>query len=183
MSVKTAAALIFTTFALAGCGRPHVELRPSAGCDGGNLEDCATKCNDNVGRACYRLGWFYEENLEVKGSMRKSLEHYDQACNANFAVACRALGHLYWRGQRIDRNRKKALTYYDRACALGLPEACPTKDMLRVASGKKSGGADGDASFGFDVSVEGPDEPDAPKVNKPKNPDVPDAEVPAIEVP
>ena len=85
------------------------------------------------------------------------MDNYDRACNANFAVACRALGILYWRGKRVDRSRSKALSYFDRACKLGLPEACPTKDMLRKAAGKKKGGggaeADGDGGFSLSVSA------------------------------
>jgi len=139
------------------CGPAAVELRPSNSCDGGNLELCAERCDANEARACYRLGWFHEQDRDVKGSVKRAVDNYDRACNANFAVACRALGILYWRGKRVDRSRSKALSYFDRACKLGLPEACPTKDMLRKAAGKKKGGggaeADGDGGFSLSVSA------------------------------
>lgn len=167
------------------CGPSAVALVDAKTCDGGNLEECHKRCEgDNLGRACYRLGWFYEEDRDVDGSVKRALEYYDKACNANFAVACRALGNLYWLGERVDRNRGTAIVYYRRACDLGLPEACPTDDMLRLASGKstKPTGVDADAEggFGFSVSVGEPDEPKGPKApNAPSAPKAPEGEVPS----
>jgi TPR repeat protein len=176
MSGKSALMGVAVLFVLSACGPGAVELRPSKSCDGGNLEACASACDQNVGRACYRLGWFYEEDRDVKGSMTRALEYYDKACNANFAVACRALGILYWNGERLDRNRNKGIAYFDKACGLGLPEACPTDDMRRALhSGKKGSGAAAESEGGFGISVDvgGPEEPKAPSA--PSTPSAPSA--------
>ncbi|MCA9622122.1 MAG: sel1 repeat family protein [Myxococcales bacterium] len=175
---------IFGILLATACGPAAVELRPAKTCDGGNLEDCRTRCEANEGRACYRLGWFYEEDQEVKGSMSQAVDLYHRACSANFAVACRSLGMIHWEGKGVKRNFVKAIEYFKLACELGLPEACPDQDMLRIASGNRArGSASGDASFSVSVGVDeprGPDAPDAPAVN---TPDAPKAETPSLSVP
>lgn len=158
------------------CGPAAVELRPAKTCDGGNLEDCRAKCDQNQGRACYRLGWFYEEDHEVKGSMKQAIDLYHQACSAKFAVACRALGMLHWEGKGVKKNPFKAIEYFKIACDLGLPEACPDDDMLRVADRSERGGGSGGLSLEANVSVGAPDEPEGP--NAPSSPSAPDAPQP-----
>lgn len=175
-SVLACWALLFAT----ACGPAAVELRPAKTCDGGNLEDCRARCNENVGRACYRLGWFYEEDHEVDGSMKTAVDLYHQACSAKFAPACRALGMIHWEGKGVKQNFFKAIEYFKIACDLGQPEACPDDDMLRVANRNKGGSSGG---FGVDASVsvgtpDQPDNPDAP--SGPSGPDAPKAEPPSV---
>src|SRR5262245_61924652 len=124
------ASLVGLTLAVCAlaCSR-EVALRPGKTCDGGNIQECRSACDQNQGRACYRLGWFYEQGVEVGQSSKKAIELYDRACQANWAVACRALGMIYWRGDDVKRNRRRAVEYYQRACKLGLAEACPTEAM------------------------------------------------------
>ncbi len=134
----------------AGCSS-KVALRPAKSCDGGNIEMCRESCDQNQARACYRLGWFYEEGEGVKQSHNKAVELYGRACDANMAIACRGLGIMYWRGKAVKRSRKKAITFYQKACGLGLPEACPTPEMLAEAEGRKRSSAGG--GFGVQVKV------------------------------
>ena len=160
------------------CGPAAVQLRPAKTCDGGNLEDCRSRCDQNQGRACYRLGWFYEEGVEVDGSMKQAIDLYHKACSAKFAVACRALGMLHWEGKGVKKNPFKALEYFKIACDLGLAEACPDDDMLRVANRSKGGGSGG-LSFDANVSLGNqPSEPDAPSA--PSGPQAPKVEVPNV---
>lgn len=120
----------------AGCSR-EVALRPAKTCDGGNVDKCREACDQNEGRACYRLGWFYEQGLGVDHNDKKAIELYERSCQANWAVACRALGIIYWRGDEVKRSRKKAVEYYQKACTLGIAEACPTEAMIAEAEGRK----------------------------------------------
>lgn len=136
-----------------GCTN-EVALMPAKTCDGGNIEQCRASCDQNQGRACYRLGWFYEEGRGVAQNHNKAVELYQKACEANMAIACRGLGIMYWRGQDVKRSRKKAITFYQKACGLGLPEACPTPEMLAEAEGRKKGDSPG-GSFGVQVNVGG----------------------------
>jgi Sel1 repeat-containing protein len=134
----------------ASCTR-EVALRPGKTCDGGNVEKCKEACDQNQGRACYRLGWFYEEGLGVKQNRKKAVEHYERACQAKWAVACRALGMMYWRGDEVKRNRRTGLDYYQRACDLGLAEACPTEAMIAEAEGRRKRR---DAGAGVTITVD-----------------------------
>jgi len=136
-----------------GCTN-EVALRPAKTCDGGNIEQCRASCDQNQARACYRLGWFYEEGQGVKQNHSKAVELYQKACEANMAIACRGLGIMYWRGEDVKRARKKAITFYQKACGLGLPEACPTPEMLAEAEGRKKGSNAG-GGFGVQVNVGG----------------------------
>jgi TPR repeat protein len=143
--------------AVAGCGPREVALRPAKTCDGGNLDACRQGCDQNEGRACYRLGWFYDEGQGVDQSKKRAIDLYDRACAANFAVACRALGNLYFTGDDdVKRDRKRGVAYLQKACGLGLGEACPTADMLAKAEGrsKKGAGPSGSASFGVSAGAE-----------------------------
>jgi TPR repeat protein len=170
------AAALALSLTISGCGPAAVALRPSKTCDGGNLEDCKTRCDQNEGRACYRLGWFYEEDQEVKGSMKTAIDLYHRACTAKFAVACRSLGMVHWEGKGVKQNYFKAIEYFKIACDLGLPEACPDQDMMRVASGNKGGGG---LDVGASVSVGQPAQPKTPDgPNAPNTPSAPEGEVP-----
>jgi TPR repeat protein len=133
----------------AGCSH-EVALRPAKTCDGGNVDKCREACDQNEGRACYRLGWFYEQGLGVSSNDKKAIELYERACQANWAVACRALGMIYWRGDGVKRSRKRAIEYYQKACTLGIAEACPTEAMIAEAQGRKRGSS----SPGVGVSVD-----------------------------
>ncbi len=136
-----------------GC-TSEVALRPAKTCDGGNIDQCRSACDQNQGRACYRLAWFYEEGQGVGQSTKKAVELYQKACDANMAIACRGLGIMYWRGENVKRKRKKAITFYQKACGLGLSEACPTPEMLAEAEGRKKGSRPG-GSIGVQVNVGG----------------------------
>jgi hypothetical protein len=168
----------------AGCSS-QVALRPGKSCDSGNVDVCRESCDQNQARACYRLGWFYEEGQGVKQSHNKAVELYERACDANMAIACRGLGIMYWRGEAVKRSRKKAIAFYQKACGLGLPEACPTPEMLAEAEGRK--GSKPSGSFGVQVQVGQPDEPsgsdgpDAPAT--PETPETPAPETPEAPAP
>ncbi len=156
LSCKPMLALVAVSLALcAACGPAQVELRPAQGCDGGDLQDCRTRCEQNEARACYRLGWFYEQGQEVPRRLGKAVKLYEQACNAGMAVACRALAEIYARGDdAVQRDRERAVFYYDKACALGLEIACLTdkekKALLRKGKKRKPKGG---ASVSVEVST------------------------------
>lgn len=127
---------------LIGCGPGTTQLRPAVNCDGGNLKDCKTRCAQNEARACYRLGWFYEQGQNRPESVAKALKLYAQACEAKMAIACRALGVIYARGKKVQRSGKKAADYNAKACALGLELACLTPaEKKRLAAMKAAGGS------------------------------------------
>ena len=148
---------IAVLFAAAGCGPSEVALLPAKSCDGGNLDACRQSCDQNEGRACYRLGWFYDEGQGVKESKKSAVDLYDRACNANFAVACRAIGSLYFTGDDdVKQDRKRGIAYLQKACGLGLQEACPTDEMLAKAEGrtKKGSSPSGGVSLGVSAGAD-----------------------------
>jgi TPR repeat protein len=130
-------------------------------CDGGNVQDCKAQCDQNIARACYRLGWFTElGEAGTSGGARGAIKLYDQACSAGMAVACRALGTVYANGtEDINADRRKSREYFQKACDLGIPEVCPPpeKEKKRAKTGGgepeggASGGADGSVSVGVSV--------------------------------
>jgi TPR repeat protein len=183
VTAKVSAALALA-LVISACGGGAVTLRPGATCDGGNVKDCRTRCDQNEGRACYRLGWYHEEGVGVGHDIDKAISLYDRACTANYAVACRALGIVYWQGEEVDRRPKKAIAYYQKACALGISEACPTDQMVAESEGRKLRPGEHPASGGISVSVgkpKGPDAPDAPQ--PPPAPTAPVPEPPAVPGP
>jgi len=169
-------ALAVISSAGVACGSATVALRPAQQCDGGNLDNCRSRCDDNEGRACYRLGWFHEQGQERGQDVGKAVDLYERACAADFAVACRALGMLYWKVDGpVKRDPKKAIARFQKACTLGLPEACPTRAMVATSEGKKPSraGADGEFRLGADASTSlsmDSDIPDAPNTDVPKTP-------------
>ncbi len=175
---------------LVACGPPNVVLRPANSCDSSpdGLKVCKDLCNNNsTGRACYRLGWFYETGQEVSQNTKTAVDLYERACQQNFAVACRALGQMYWEGEDVKRNPKKAIGYYRKACTLGIPEACPTRAMVARSEGRRPGpGDDVTVDLGVDAPAQ-PKGPDAPEVNAPNTPEVtpatPEVSVPTPSIP
>jgi uncharacterized protein len=114
----------------AGCGSAEVRPEAPKDCDGGNVQDCRAQCQQNVPRACYRLGWFTEEGEGgVAKNAKEAVKLYDQACAGNMAVSCRALGIMYARGaDDIAQDRKRSREYFQKACDLGLTVVCPPPD-------------------------------------------------------
>ncbi len=175
----------FALFALVlgavACGPGVVQLKPAQSCDGGKIDDCRARCDQNQGRACYRLGWFYEEGEVVAENFNQALKLYDQACDANWAIACRALGEIYWYGRKRKRDRKKGISYFTKACGLGLDVACPSRMEIAVSEGKSPAEA-------FTVNVDSSNAPsvntpDAPKAPQPDMPSAPQPDVPTAPAP
>jgi TPR repeat protein len=141
---------------LAGCGPPYARPEPSQkGCDGGYADDCKAQCDQNVPRACYRLGWFTERgNAGVKQNGKRAVELYDRACQAKMAVACRALGELYARGvDGVEKSKRRSRHYYQLACDLGMPEVCPPPEEEEAERRGNRADANADASGGLSVEI------------------------------
>jgi len=166
---RTVGVLAASLLAMASlaCGPPQVRLpTPSANCDATKIDDCRARCDNNEPRACYRLGWFYEDGENVPKSFNQALKLYERACDAKWAVACRALGEIYWRGHKRPRDRKRAIEYFSQACALGMDEACPTDNERALAEGKRKA-ADQPVEAGVSVSVSSDAAPAAPAAPTP----------------
>ena len=171
LGARTAATLATLALVLSGCGPGSVAIRATQTCEGGNLEDCKTRCSARDGMPCYKLGWLHERGREVEHSFQQAMTLYQQSCDFEWAQACRALGDLYWRGERVDLNRGKAIEYWDRACTLGLDVACPTQLERDIADGKlvavtrDSGALSVTPAVGYQpgqVSTSAPSRPTAP---------------------
>lgn len=159
--------------AASACGPAVVQLRPAQACDGGNLQDCQTKCDGNQPRACYRLGWFYEEGQQVNQNVATAIRHYQSACDAQWPKACRALGILYGTGEKVDPNREKSITYHQQACDLGLESSCIAHQQL-LASKEPDGGFS--LKVNANVNVNTPSAPSAPSAPQaPAAPSLPSA--------
>jgi hypothetical protein len=167
------------------CGPPSVALRPANTCDSSpdGLKICKDQCNEaNSGRACYRMGWFYETGQEVSENINTAIDLYERACQQNFAVACRALGQIYWDGEAVKRQPKKAIGYFGKACVLGIPEACPTRAMVARSEGRRPGPGD-DLALDRSYAPDQPDGPSAPEVNAPSTPEINTPNTPELSVP
>ena len=160
------------------CGPGVVQLKPAQSCDGGKIDDCRARCDQNQGRACYRLGWFYEEGEVVAENFNQALKLYDRACDANWAIACRALGEIYWNGKKRKRDRKKGISYFTKACSLGLDVACPSRMEIAVSEGKSPAEA-----FSVNVDTSGVNTPDGPKAPRPDAPSAPTPDMPSAPTP
>jgi len=193
MSAPIASNLLAPTILLlvaTGCSPAIVQLRPAKGCDGGNLEDCQTQCAGNLPRACYRLGWFYEEGQQVEENVSTAIDRYQQACDANWPKACRALGILYSTGKKVDPNREKAISYHQKACDLGLESSCIAKQQL-IAAKDPAGGfsltVNADVNVNTPSAPEGPSAPQAPSApslpSAPSAPPAPTPPTPTIPTP
>lgn len=162
---------VLTCLGALGCSS-SVALRPAKTCDGGNVDECKQACDQGQGRACYRLGWFYEEGQGIRRSTQSAVDSYEKACSANWAIACRALGILYWEGEHVKRSKPKAIEYFNKACGMGVPEACPSEDMLSEAEGRKRKRGAGASGFEAGASVGGSvDTPSGPQA--PSGPEAP----------
>ena len=119
----------------AGCGSAEVRPESPKDCDGGNVQDCRAQCQQNVARACYRLGWFTEEGEGgVAKNAKEAVRLYDQACAGKMAVSCRALGIVYARGATdVPQDRKRSRDYFQKACDLGLTAVCPPPEKGKTA--------------------------------------------------
>ena len=182
--------LILGLLVLAGCGPGNVQLRPGQSCDSSpeGLQLCRSQCDAGQMRACYRLGWFYENGVDVSEDMETAVDYYHKACLEGFAVACRAIGMMLWTGDRVVMNRRKAIAYYRRACGLGLPEACPTQAMVDQSENRRSKpGAElqveGSVQVGEPDGPDAPDGPDTPDAPDVKGPEAPTVEPPSIPTP
>ncbi len=72
---------------LSACGAPQVHLpKPSANCDSTKIKDCRERCDNNEGRACYRLGWFYEDGENGPKDMNYAIKPYHRAFGAKRAA-------------------------------------------------------------------------------------------------
>ncbi len=142
---------------LGACGPGTTQLKVAKTCDGGNLKECKSRCDSGEPRACYRLGWFFEQGQARPKNAKQAVKLYKQACDAKMAIACRALAIVYKRGEIAPKSRKNYVYYSDRACRLGLTLACPTAAELRAAARAKakasgrSGGAKASGSISISV--------------------------------
>ncbi|MBI4704275.1 MAG: sel1 repeat family protein [Deltaproteobacteria bacterium] len=169
------------------CGPANVQLVKAQDCDGGNLKDCRERCDQNVPRACYRLGWFHERGQGVARDIRSAVSLYQKACDAGMAISCRALAIIYARGgDEVPADKRKAAQYYEEACKGGVLAACPDRSGL-VA----------EPEFGdLGIKVKAPEAPalpqaptiqtptiQAPTLQTPSLPSVPQPSVPQPTLP
>ena len=109
---RTVGVLAASLLAMASlaCGPPQVRLpTPSANCDATKIDDCRARCDNNQPRACYRLGWFYEDGENVPKSFNQALKLYERACDAKWAPAFQCRLHARWINGSWQKDYKWAI--------------------------------------------------------------------------
>lgn len=83
-------------------------------------------CDQNIPKACYRLGFIYENKQKVKQDFKKAFALYQRACESGSARGCYKVAVCYDTGGIVKQKQdfNIAETYYKKSCDGGFGLAC-----------------------------------------------------------
>jgi uncharacterized protein len=130
----------------------EAQARSAAGCDAGNVSDCAkagdarrsgapgtTKdldeaeryyklaCRDGATEHCRKLTGLAHDYAKGSGLPQdesKALALFEYACSVNDGFGCVQVGHFHEYGKSTPKNEKRAIEHYEKACATNQSTAC-----------------------------------------------------------
>jgi TPR repeat protein len=89
-------------------------------------------CKYGNSKACYNVGFLYENGKGVTQNYVKAAQFYKKACESDkgYAYACNNLAILYYSGKGVSKNYYKTYEYFIKAAKKGDSSAQKNLDIL-----------------------------------------------------